>query len=1201
MLEPVVVYAPPNVGGPAIARAASGLALLPSNASRLVRLHRLAALGMALADDSLRPLSSSAVRALLKRDDIGGSGILHLEDPYSEILIQSISFYGGEYLVSPGSGEHTVSDVENLADAAFRKDWMPKDLRGPVRQLIQGLLVVSNLVLTRAGLTRGTRPGRDPRTPMDVPSAARLDELAQAAFLSHDDLEAHGAWLQMVVDTFALDPGELTDPCSGDLIDERLVETPFLRLPEGYQVVVPLDLLLTVRHHLLRFAYQEDQLEDLGKRYRAAALRRVERLLPHGAHRQLLSEESSMNRYLFSIDSDTDIHAIVATDPLGDWSPDHVWGRYDTSGALDSIAHLIQPDVRSTYSTAESLLHLVITDSPGRSAFWGVPNVDGADPVLMARADDLEVMLHREADGAHGLLYFAEAIDRRPGESLTTNILDEYSAYEENQKSFYFSDGRVPTFTLFQVGDGYFEREKFFDVTDRHGVEAPVEGRPMAQARRRYNRDTPEIFLVDSTPSFIGYVVEVGANAVFVSPELGEEPSPDATALLLESVAFWVRECIVLGGHRPRSPRIHLVVSPGTASTWSRLGDEPVSERSISAETAAGTITLRFADLFVAELHEESNVAERHLVEVLLTELFAVDVEDVEALVELVAPLGPKRMLHAFNENNAPDMRAERLPPPLTGHEQVTAQILDELGDWLRAPLGGGVPVGPLFGEDRSAVLNKAVSHMFDRMEQDIARYDQRALLDYLVAQNEALVHFVKYNERMLRSRLACFGADAETTKELVKHRSDSAIASRANRFLIEYVAAQPPQGGRLPITHGYYQMLGLAQEIIERGTASDFLHFGLADFEVSILESGRLGINRDEPVDAAMKAYAAASGARAIQSAAEPLPGDTSAPTQDIVNESADAMRSEYGFTLPDLREVCGGLLDMGTADQVTRVARADALSQIAGERNLDPDLVNTVLNAITLAPRGKFMSIGPDALPWRFNRDMSYVRRPLVLQGDELVFGFRSILGTGPYWLSSMTSGRLQANARTQSMRAYISQARGRINHNYAVDVAERLRGLGLTSELSVNKVDGVRIADPNGLDLGDIDVLAWHPVTRTVLAVEAKDFEVARTPAEMSHEIVKLFLGKQGKKVERSTVDKHARRIDWLSANLADVLAHMGANARPVECSVIGVIVTSEPLVTPLVASSTIPVIAFADVGLDTLGLAPMPTSGARRRRR
>jgi hypothetical protein len=658
---------------------------------------------------------------------------------------------------------------------------------------------------------------------------------------------------------------------------------------------------------------------------------------------------------------------------------------------------------------------------------------------------------------------------------------------------------------------------------------------------------------------------------------------------------------MVVGGLRPSSPRSSLVVSTGPASTWIRLGDDPTSERSIASVTAAGTITFRCTDLFVAELHEESNVAERQLVEVLLTELFAVHTEEVEAMVELVAPLGPKRMLNAFNENNTPDMRAERLPPPLTGHDQVSAQILDELGDWLRDPRGAGVPVGPLTGGDRSAVLNKAVGHLFERMEAKIARYDQRALLDYLVAQNEALVYFVKYNERMLRSRLACFGVHAETTKELVKHRSDSASASRANRFLIEYVAAQPPQGGRLPATRGYYQMLGLAQEIIERGTASDFLHFGLADFEVSILESGRLGVNRDEPVDAAMKAYAAASGARAIRSAAEPLPGDTSAPTQDIVNESAEAMRSEYGFTLRDLREVCGGLLDMGTADQVTRVARADALTQIAGARNLDPDLVTTVLNAITLTPRDKFMSIGPDAVPWRFNRNMSYVRRPLVQQGGELVFGFRSILGTGPYWLSSMTSGRLQANAGTQSMKAYISQARGRINHKYAVDVAERLSGLGLTSELSVSKVGAVRIADPDGLDLGDIDVLAWHPITRTILAVEAKDFEVARTPAEMSHEIAKLFLGKQGKRIERSTVDKHARRINWLSANLADVLAHMGANARPVECSVIGVIVTSEPLVTPLVASSTIPVIAFADVELDTLGLVPTPTGGARRRRR
>lgn len=1179
--------------------------LLPGNASRLVRLHRLAALGMAIADDSVRPLSSSAVRALLKRDDIGGSAILSQEDPYSDILIQSITFFGGDYLVSPGSGEHTVADVENLADAAFREDWMPKDLRGPIRQLVQGLLTVSNLVLTRAGMHRGTRPGREPGMSIEVPSAARLEELADCAFLTREDLHAHGDWLSMVVDTFALDPGELNRPCTDDVTEDRLIATPFLRLPRGYQVVVPLDLLSTIRYHLLRFAYQAEKLEELGKRYRAASVRRIERLVTHGACRQALSQDESMDRYLFSIDSETDVHVMAATDNLADWSPDHVWGMYDTGAVLEVIRHLIQPEVRRTYSTAESLLHLVIIDSPGRAAFWGVPNVDGADPVLMARADDIEVMLHREQpNSALGLLYFAEAKHHRPGNSIATNVLDEYSAYEENDKSFYFSDGAPPTFTVFEAGDGFFEREKFLEETDRHGVEVPIEGRPIVQASRRYNRDTPEIFVIDSTPSFFGYVVELGNHQVFVSPELHEEAALEVAALLLEAVAFWIRECLVVGALTPASPRTHLVVESGPPSAWTPSKEAPMSEHPVDVDRRrSSALTIRFSDLFVTQLQVESNIAERNLVAVLLTDLFAVDQDEVGAMVNLIAPLGPKRMLNVFNEDDAPKLRSDRLPAPLTGHGQVSAQILDELGDWLTDPAGAGFTVGPFAGRDRSLALNRAVDHLFQRMEAEISQYDQRALLDYLIAQNEALIHFARRSARMLRSYLACFGSDAETSKELVQHRRETISSHRANRFLIEYVAAQPPGGDRLPTIRGYYLMLGLAQEITERGTASDFLHYGLADFEVSILKSGRLGVNRDEPVKQAIETYSAAAGARAIRTAIEPPQNDAPAAawTSDIVHESADAMRAEFGFTLSDLGEVCGGLLDVGVADQVTRVARSDLLARVATARNLDARVVETVLNALTLSMRDNFMSIGNDAAPWRFNRKMSYVRRPLVLQGEELVYGFRSVLDTVPYWSTSLISGRLQATAKTQLMKAYISRTRRQINDRYAAEVAERLRDLGLTTELSVTKIAGTRITDAEGLALGDIDVLAWHDSTRTVLVVEAKDFEIARTPAEMSHEMRRLFLGKQGKKPERSTVEKHARRMAWIRANLAAVLAHVGADVNPGASSVVGVIVTSDPLVTPLVASSRIPVISFSDLDLDVLGLEPNVAKRTGRSRR
>ncbi|MGV1005137.1 MAG: hypothetical protein ACOYEV_10335 [Candidatus Nanopelagicales bacterium] len=1181
--------------------AASGLMLLPGNASRLVRLHRLAALGMAVANDSRKPLSSSAVRALLKRDDIGGDWVTRQEDAYSDVLVQSLSFFGGEYLVSPGSGERTVGDVENLAEAAFREEWMPKELQVPMRQLIQGLLTVSTLVLSRAGLTRGTRPGRDPRTPVEVPSATRLNELARAAFISHRDLDDYGPWLRMVVDTFAHDPGGLADPCDDDVVEDRLLEKPFLRLPDGYQVAVPLDLLLTIRYHLLRFTFQESQLEELGRRYRDSARMRIERVLPPDAKRQVLLQGESMSRYLFSIDAATDLHLIVATDPLTDWAPDGVWGLYDTAGALDTVGALIQPSVRSTYSSAETLLHLVVIDSPGRSSFWGVPNVDGADPVLMARADDLEVMLHREPDGVLGLLYFAEARNRRPGESMSTDILDEYRAYMDCEQSFYLADERPPTLVVFEAGDGYFERERFFEETDRHGVEVPVNGRPIVQATRRYSRDTPEVFIISSA-SFSGYVVEVGTHAVFVGPNSREGWSSDVVGLLLECVSFWVRECFVVGGLTPPASKCQVVVSPGLATAWTSPKDVVPSGEPIIAIPGDRTVDLHFADPFIALLEKKSNAAERHLVAELLKSVFAVESHQVDGLVEMVAPLGPKRMLHAFNQNETPDMRADRLPPPLTGHGQVNARILDELGEWLRDPCGAGLPIGPLTGGDRSAALNKAVGHLFGLMQADIARYDQQSLLDYLVAQNEALTHYAKYNARMLRSRLACFGADAETTKQLVEHRSESAVAQRSNRFLIEYVAAQPPLGDRLPTTRDYHRLVGFAQEIIDRGTASDFLHYKLADFDVSILESGRLGMSRDEPVDKAIKAYAEAAGVRAVRTAAQPLSDGPNSPDgSEMVIGSANAMRSEYGFTLADLREVCGGLLDLGSADQVTRIDRNEALPQVAASRNFDPEVVDTVLQAITLTPRDTFMGIGADAFPWRFNRNMSYVRRPLVLQGDQLVFGFRSILHTGPYWLSTLASGRLQASAKTQAMKVYISEARGRINQDFAAGVAERLRSLGLAAELSVCKIGGARIADSDGLDLGDIDVLAWHRGTRTLVAIEAKDFEVARTPAEMSQEIAKLFTGKRGRKPGRSTVEKHARRVDWIRANVATVLTHVGADANLHDSSVVGAIVTSDPLVTPLVASTDIPVIPFADLALDVLGLAPTPTRTAWRSRR
>ncbi len=1189
---------PQNIDGPSLVAAASGLMLLPENASRLIRLHRLAALGMSLSDNKAPAASASALRSILRHQDIGGPGVLMQEDPYSEVLIQSIDFFGGPYLVSPGTGEHAVADLENLLDAAFSEGWMPDDLQSLARQLVRGLLTVSDMVLGRAGLTRGTAPCRLPGTPVDVPSPARLREVTEAAFISHGDLAAHGDWLRMVVDTFALDPGDVVHPCANDLTDDRLHITPFLRLADGYLVSLPLDLATTVRFHLLRFASQGGQLEELGKRFREAVFRRLMRALPAGSTPALLEQSDTMSRYLLKIDDRRDLHVVVATDPLLDAELE-VWGAYDTRAALDRLAELVSPSIRGTYSSAEELLHLVITDSPGRAAMWGVPNVDGSDPMLIARADDLEVILHQEPDGLVGLLLFAEAIDRRPGESISTSILDEYCAYADLEKSFYISDNITPTAILFEPGDGLHSRQKYHRETDRHGAVLPPPNSAIVQVVRRYPRDAPEIFIAHPYSSYVGCVVELGSESVFITLDLKQDAFVGVELELLDSVAYWVRECAIRTGARTTAATTELVLSLSEPESWTRLDDCSTTDPPLRVGPAGSGFTLEFTQAFAALLREKMNRAERELVSVLLRSLFGTESDHLASALDKVAPLGSKRMLNAFNQNSSPDMLAQGLPRPVMGHDQITAQVLDELGEWLRSPRGGGLPSGDLLGEERVRTLNAAVRHLFERMELELAAYDPRLLLEFLIAQNESLVHDAKSNTILLKSRLACFGEQSHTVTELVQDRKNSATAMRANRFLIEYVAAQPPTGTRTIELLDYFLVLTLATEIIQRATISDFLRYGLADFEVSILGSGRLGVSREEPVTKAMDTYAANSGTRSVRAAMSVEEGGNEGDF-DVVTffaQSEVAMRAEFGFTLQDLHEVCGGLLDLATADQVTRIDRSLAVLTVSAQHDMPADLVSAVLDGITLTQRASFLKIGADAYPWRFNRDSSYVRRPLVLQGNALVFGFRSIYRLGIYWVDNMLSGRLQGRAKTTEMQQCISDARGKINGDFARSVAAGLRDLGMTTRVSVKKIGKRRILDPDGNDIGDIDVLAVHSATRSIVAIEAKDFEVARTPAEIASELEKLFTGKKGKK---STVELHTRRINWLRQHLTEVLASLGADDSTPPWRVVGAIVTSEPLVTPLVSASTIPVIPLEDLGLKNLRLTGRQAKPAGQRK-
>ena len=1188
---------PHNIDGNSIVATAAGLMLLPENASKLIRLRRLSALGVMIGDEGKRKVPLKTVEKLLKKDAIGGGGITLHEDPYSEVLVQSMNFFGGSYLLSPGVGEHTIADLENLCYAYFRSEWVSKELQNSVGSLVKGLLIVSDIVLKRAGLGRGTLPvTNEMRGPIHIPNKSELKQLTKATFLSHQDLEKHGEWLFAVVDSLALDPGQLDDSSNKEdgIEFDDLYLYPFLRCPNGYQVVLPLDLSITIRFHLLHFAFENNKLSELGSSWRQVVLNRLKLLCPDAPKSVKLGSNELMDRYLLPLDDKRDIHVILATDPLVDWN-NKLNGIYDTRVTIAEIEKLVSPVKRKTYSKAQEILHLVIIDSPGRGAFWGIPPMDDSDLMLIARSDDIEIMLHNEPTGLLGLCLFAQAVKKHPGDMLSMGVLDGYSVYLSNDKSFYFSDDQPPTFTGIQPTLGAKLRQDFTVGVDRHGIILPVSGEPVVNACRFYKKDASEIYIIEPNSfSYIGFVIELYGKYIFI--KLNQKSNSATISLLLvECVAYWVWECISKLSIKPNiSIEIELYLEDFESWLQYQNQDNLVDEDAVQIEPTSRGWGVYFTKAFAKLLQEKANYAERELVKALLKQIFFVNANDLDKKLDMIAPRGPKRMALVSNWNERPDMFAIDIPVPLVIHSQIVDQLLDDLGQWLRS--NKKMIVGILHGKERKEVLHRAVEYYFERLKKEISIYDMHQILDFLIDQNEALIHQYKTTLFSLESKIACFGENSSMATELNREYKEFVCAQRANRFLIEFVAACPPAGDCKINNLDYLRLLAISDEIISKGTTSDLLHHGLANYQVSILESGRLGISPDAPIEVAMKDYGMHSIEQLIQSAhgKEGYSDLTNFDLQDFVNKSEPVMRKEFGFSLNELRNVCGALLDLNTADKSTRIDRDEAVAKIAANRNMSPTSVSVILDSISLSQRPDFFN-KPDDWPWGFNRDMSYTRRPVVRQGNDLVFGFRSIHNLVRFWVTTLLSGRFLLQAKTKEMKQFISKTRSQINDAFAREISLHLNNLGIETKIAIEKFGRLRIVGISGEKLGDIDILGVHEPSKTIVAIEAKDFEVSRTPAELANEIEKLFSGR-GKK--KSTVEKHERRLEWLREHLDKVVAEFGIDDS-LGWKVRGFIVTSEQLVTPMMRSSSLPVLTINDLDLSALGLKHRSPSSKRKR--
>lgn len=285
----------------------------------------------------------------------------------------------------------------------------------------------------------------------------------------------------------------------------------------------------------------------------------------------------------------------------------------------------------------------------------------------------------------------------------------------------------------------------------------------------------------------------------------------------------------------------------------------------------------------------------------------------------------------------------------------------------------------------------------------------------------------------------------------------------------------------------------------------------------------------------------------------------------------------------MTEVAHLFGELLNLGAqmADE-PKVAPAPAVVDTLTERLGWPrERVDQGIETFSLGLRESFFPEGAaaEAWPWRFNRDLSYVRRPLLIREvpgapSQLIWGIRHLDRVGPYVLNLIQAGQLKA--RSPELRAYMGAMRHQEGEAFNDLVAEVYEGRpNIIVRSRVKKIGKLRIERARGETIGDVDVLVADTVARQILAIETKDFEIAKTPVELRNELQKLVHG------DGSAVNHHTERIEWLRGHVPEIVDWLGVNDSAHRWRVDGLIVTSRSLLGPYIAQSPIEVMTLEDL--------------------